>query len=253
MSSTLLRVPVPSLGGGELRLDRAASRYVRRVHRLGRGDTIIVFDPEGHVEARALIIDDSEAGCLLCVEEPVVLQAPPPLHRCLVQAAGKGDKLDTVVRDATALGVTTLVLLDADRSVRRLSGSAGNKVERWRRICIEAARQCGRADVPNLEIAGSFADALGIVEGAEVRWILEPRAQAQLGDLLPSVSFSSELAVFVGPEGGWTPAELEAATTAGLEPVRAWPYVLRTETAATALLGAISAVLDRQQAAMRRQ
>ncbi len=223
-------------------LDEATSKYVVRVRRLRRGDALILFDPETALEASATLLEDSPQRCRVESAAPQPSCAGSGTELVLVQGAGKGEKLDLVVRDATALGVTRLVVLEAERSVRRLAASPGDKLQRWRRISVEAARQCGRGDTPRLEFATNLVDVVAALHPQVRVWMLDPRGEAHLAELLLGTGPATALAICVGPEGGWSPHEVDGARGRGGLLVRAWPHVLRTETAATAALGAISAL-----------
>ena len=150
---------------------------------------------------------------------------------CVVQAIGKGTKLDAVVRDATELGATRIVPAVADRSVKRRTD-----LERLRRVALEAARQCGRGDVPVVEAPVRLAPALGDLEGGVV--VLHPEASESLGAVLGDLRGS--VAIVIGPEGGFSDEELADAVERGARLARLGAFVLRTETACAAALGAVA-------------
>jgi 16S rRNA (uracil1498-N3)-methyltransferase len=215
-------------------LDDRATHYLLRVHRLRAGDLVTVFSREGvEIDARL------ERG------EPWRLVAESPLREGLTAspvtvyyALPKGDKVDRVVRQLSELGVERLVLFSGVRSVVKLTAArAQKKLERWRRIAEEAARQCGRSD--SLMISGpvTLSEILESL-GETTALVFEPAAN----NTLDQVEWTCPVALFIGPEGGISPDELLQMKNAGVLEVRLGPLVLRTETAAPV---AAALVLDR--------
>jgi 16S rRNA (uracil1498-N3)-methyltransferase len=240
----VLRVPVSPLVSGELLLDRGASHYVARVHRVGAGETLVLFDPVAAREAEAAVIAVGRNGVLCRVGELRPAAAPALRSTTLLQGIGKGDKLDAVVRDATELGATRVVAVQTARTIVRLSGEGRaergqERLARWRRIAAEAARQCGRADAPDVEGPLDWASALASAgDDRALKLCLWEHATAPIGPLLRGLGAETPLVVLIGPEGGLEPGEVTAAEELGFVTVSLGPLILRTETAATAVLGA---------------
>ncbi len=211
-------------------------RYLIRVLRLELGDLVTLFD--GSVgEADARITRIGPRAVELRVESRRQLGAPDRPALSLIQALAKGEKLDLVVQKATELGVTRILPVTSARSIPQLEAMrAIGRRARWQKIAREAARQCGRTDVPTIEVVTPLATAMHAVSKDAFRLILWEGARGtKLGDLLPSAR-PPEMVVAVGPEGGFTPGEVEAAKAAGFVPGGLGPRVLRTETAALAIL-----------------
>ena len=242
-----LRVPIVDLVEGLMRLDEPDSRYITRVHRRQVGDFVLGFDPESAVEADAEIVDDDARRCVVRVGPLRQAAGLPSRKLALVQAMGKGDKIEQVLRDATALGVTQLLTVPGERSQSRPGHTVAEKQERWRRIAVQVARQCGRGDIPQIQPLPSLDKALELLGESHICWVLDSRGALRLGALLKDLPVNANLALCVGPEGGWSPGEIGSAERAGAGIVQAWPHVLRTETAATALLGAVAASLHREE------
>jgi 16S rRNA (uracil1498-N3)-methyltransferase len=236
-----LRVPVARVESGPTILDEDASRYVARVHRLRVGDAVILFDPDRALEADGSITAIDKTSVSLTVSEVRTASVRPPRRVTLLQAACKSDKFDAIVRDATELGVTRVVPVIAERSVGR---PASGRAERWRRIAVEAARQCGRGDAPAISSPMELSEAVQIfASGEEVAgFCLDPSSDSGLGPLLAELAPELELAFLVGPEGGLSPGEIEACAAAGLRRVSLGPLVLRAETVCAAVLGAVMVV-----------
>jgi len=231
-----VRTPIAGLGPGARTLGGETSAYLCRVLRLRDGDRFVAFDPAARTEADASIDEASPTAARVTIGplRPAAVVAHAPL--VLVYALAKGDKVDAVVRDATELGATHVVLAPTARSVVKIDDAKGAaKADRWRRIAEQAARQSGRADPPRVDLAHTFADALAMA-AADVKLLLDPHAEGRLG---PALHGHRSFAFAIGPEGGFTEAEIAAARTAGFTPVTLGPFVLRTETVAAAVLGAV--------------
>jgi 16S rRNA (uracil1498-N3)-methyltransferase len=231
----MLRVPIERLSEGERDLDESTTRYVTRVHRLERGDRFLGFDPDAAVEATVAIVALGPRA-RVHIDEPQPSRNVPTRRVTVIQAASKGTKIEDVLRDATELGVTRFVVAIGERSIKR---PEANQLGRWRRVAIEASRQCGRGDVP--EIAGPMPLSEALEEPGQLRLFLDPRGRPMM-DVREFPATSVVLAI--GPEGGFSPDELALAAQNRFDCVRLGRFVLRTETACAATLGALSALLD---------
>ncbi len=241
----LLRVPVVELRIGQHMLDKETTHYLVHVHRAAVGDRFMAFDVEAAAEATAtlLTVDSRHAADLIeCVRDSCCI----PRHRlALVQSFGKGTKIDQAVRDATVLDVSELWVVSSARSALTVPKETGGRLRRWRKIAVEAARQCQRGNIPNIVGVRSFSEALAsLADFSGNKWILSPRAANTLGENL-SASRASDVTLLVGPEGGFDDQEYAEARQAGFVEVRLGLRVLRSETAVTAALGAIAAFRDR--------
>jgi 16S rRNA (uracil1498-N3)-methyltransferase len=234
-----LRVPVRRLESGDLTLDPEASRYIARVHRLRQGDPLLLFHPGDAREADAVIVEIGRAvvRCRVGDVRAARIRAPRPVT--LLQAAGKGDKLDAIVRDATELGATGVVVVDTRRSIVRFRDKGEERIGRLRRVAVEAARQCGRGDAP--DISGPLPWDVALRRAADesaLRLCLWERATEPAGAELVRLGVERSLVVAAGPEGGLEEAEIDVARSFGFAIVSLGPFILRTETVAAAVLGA---------------
>lgn len=230
-----LFVPPGRIAGETARIEGEARHYLAHVLRLAPGDELEVFDGAGTAyPARLEAL--TEAGALLSLGPGRRTSTAPAIT--LVQALAKGDKLDLVVQKATELGAGRIVPLQAERCVVRLPPEKGaERAGRWRRIAEEAARQCGRADVPEVEAPAelpAFLDAAR-ARGEAVAFLYEGETEFRLSAWL-SAHAGRPVALVVGPEGGFTPAEIERARAAGAATVSLGSRILRTETAGFAAL-----------------
>jgi 16S rRNA (uracil1498-N3)-methyltransferase len=218
------------------------------VLRLRAGDAFVAFDPAARAEADATLVEASGEAARVCFGplRPASVVATAPV--VLVYGLAKGDKVDAVVRDATELGATRILLARTERAITRLEGErAVARVERWRRIAEQAARQCGRADPPAIDGVLDWREALETAaEGdAVARFCLWERATAPLGPpLCAAIGAQRAVAFAVGPEGGLTAEEVDEAGALGFLPVSLGRFVLRTETVAAAVLGATRILAD---------
>ncbi len=236
----MTRAPVAGLAAGERTLGSATSHYLARVLRLRAGSEFIAFDPATGMEADAIVVRAD--GDALAVRF-----GPPRPGRAAargltwIQGFAKADKCDAIVRDATELGATRIVVAATRRSVVRLDDArAGVRVSRWTRIAEEAARQCGRSDAPVVELPSTWADALARAEVSSARFFLWERATEPLAPaLFVALASGGDLAFACGPEGGMEDGEAQLATESGWKATSLGPLVLRTETVAAAVLGAV--------------
>jgi 16S rRNA (uracil1498-N3)-methyltransferase len=236
---SLRRVHLPPERIGEARaeLTEPARHYLRDVLRLAPGDAVELFDGRG-AAWDAAIGPGFEALRLGARREAA--PGGPALH--LLFALAKGEKNDLVVQKATELGVARLAPWAAERSVVRLDAAKGaERAERWRRIAEEAARQCGRADLPAVDAPVSLAAALAAApEGYRVV-VLHGEGGAPLAAL--GLEGAPGVAAVVGPEGGLTPEELAACRAAGALHATLGPRTLRAETAAIVVVALLQALV----------
>lgn len=231
-------MPVRHLRQGRIELDPDAARYVVRVHRLREGAPLLLFDPEERIEADA-VLSSSERRTVVCeASEPRPASRVATHALWLLQGISKGERFDLAVRDAAALGVTDVIPVAFSRCDGKLAEASESRRRRWERIAVEASRQSGRGDVARIHPAMSPADAFATVpEGSRIcLWELSERPLRSLSEALQQ---SVAISLVVGPEGGLEQDEVELARSRGFVDVSLGPFVLRTETATTAALGAI--------------
>jgi len=206
-------------------LDKIQSGHLFSVLRLNKNDRISVFDGKGH-EFECEIVHPSRTATRLAV---VGLIPPPasesPLGLSLAVSLLKNDKFDFVVQKAVELGVKVLQPVWSTRSEVPLKSSE-KRVPRWEKIAVEASKQCGRATLMSISKPAAFTGIVGSSGGTEVLF-----AESGGGDL-STVEKANSLTAYVGPEGGWTDEELDAAARAGVALVTLGARILRAETAA---------------------
>lgn len=236
----LVRLPLSLPGPGEHAIDGEPARYLTRVLRLGPGDVFVAFDPTVRREAEATLTSVGKDRVSARFEPATDARVVGLSGVTLVQCAGKGDKVEDVIRAATALGASAVVIATSERSVARATESERRK-SRLEAVALDAARQSGRGDLPALSGPLPLAEALArFAAGDALKLCLRPEAPRAFGQALAERG-ARELVLLVGPEGGFSEAELIAIERSGFEGVHLGRLVLRTELAGPAALGAVLA------------
>lgn len=235
-------VPPEWLREERMSLTGSLAHQLSRVLRLSPGDQIVLLDNSGwayRVELESVAPDQTLAR-LLSKSEP---EAEPRVRLVLYQALPKGRKLDWVLQKGTELGVSTFVPIIAERCVPRPADPIdGRRMARWRRIVKEAAEQSGRTRLPQVSPVRTFVEACEPPSAKALSLIACPCEDARpLGHVLRTRSGPplEEVQLFVGPEGGFAPDEVQLAKRAGILSLSLGPRVLRTETAALVALSAL--------------
>ena len=217
-------VGIAPSAGNRFPVPPEVAHQVRRVLRLRDGDEITLLDGlGGEVHCRL-----EGADCVVLARRAAVGE---PTHQLIIwQALLKGDHLEPVVRHGTELGVARFGLFVSERCIAR--DLSPRKLERLRAVAREAAEQSERGIIPPLDDPITFAEALDAAALGSV--LLFERHE---GKRLTEMEAPSS--VFIGPEGGFSPAEVEAAARAGLAIAGLGPRILRSETVAVAVAAAI--------------
>jgi 16S rRNA (uracil1498-N3)-methyltransferase len=236
----------PSFDAGDdsVMLPREEAEHLTRVLRLSAGDEIAVFDGRGH-EFRARVASAVRRDVRVEILSRLTPAAEPRVAVTLVIAVLKADKMDDVVRDAVMLGATALQPLVTSRTEVTVAALLkGARVDRWRRVALASAKQCGRAVLPEIRTPLSYENWLGEPRPAMTLMLVEPRAQVESGaiDSLSSVRAQpapQDAAVLVGPEGGWSEAEVRAAADRGIRLVTLGARTLRADAVPVAALSVL--------------
>jgi 16S rRNA (uracil1498-N3)-methyltransferase len=209
------------------------SQHLRHVLRLKTGDEVYVFDGAGR-EFRGEIAHFNRLETKINLTEEVAAPAAEsPLKLSMALALLKGEKFDLVVQKLTELGVNCVVPILTTRSDVRIRNNedADRKLIRWRRIVMEATKQCGRAQLMTIACAIKFDEFVTSREAEGERLMFAERNGVQLKTVLPDRG-TPRLTAIVGSEGGWTDDELNQARDAGWQIVTLGGRVMRAETAA---------------------
>jgi 16S rRNA (uracil1498-N3)-methyltransferase len=224
-------ISAPSAVGRQVPLADADARHIGKVLRLSPGDRIFLFDGDG-AEYEA-VIDVVAADT---VTASVISSAMPlresPVHIAAAQAFLKEKKMDTVVRQLTELGVDAWIPFPAERSVARPDRhKLASRAERWGKISVEAAKQCRRLKIPEIDPASGLDDVVARADGFDAKIAFWEEASVEAVWPSPETTPKSVF-VLTGPEGGLTDTEIDRLKAAGFAAVSLGPRILRAETAA---------------------
>jgi 16S rRNA (uracil1498-N3)-methyltransferase len=237
---TRVFVQTPLSAGSNVALEGTAANHVMRVLRLREGDALTLFDGRGG-EYGARITGFRKDSVQVEVREHRDVERESALDITLAQGISRGERMDLVMQKATELGVTRIVPMITERTVVKLDErQAERKWEHWRAIVISACEQSGRNRVPEISSPVAYYEAIAkTIPASLTRLLLSPSGTLRVRDL----GEPKQVAVLIGPEGGLSENEQEAAVAAGFQQVRMGPRILRTETAALAALAALQHAL----------
>ena len=231
------RLHLPNAAPGTLRLEGPRFHHLARVLRVRAGEPLELFDGRGTIFP-AEVEEVGTESAQLTVSAGVAQPAPRMI--IIVQGLPKAEKLQWVLQKGTELGASAFAPVFTERTVVKPSGREGAKVQRWQRIVEEAARQCGRADVPKVEAPRELLEAVRGLSPALVLVLDEEEEALPLSVAVgQELSAARPLALVVGPEGGLARGEVRALQQLGAVTVTLGRRVLRTETAALAALAVL--------------
>ena len=229
MSAPRLFVSGVHAPGDVVRLASDDARKLTVVLRLDSGAALEAVDSSGRSFAAVLAVEPGGASAKL--EREIAGRTGPTLRITLAQGLPKGQKMDFVVEKATEIGVSRIVPFTSERTIGE--GAREGKLDRWRRLARTAAQQCGRTDVPDVDIPVSF-DALcadfHTYDVALVPWELA-RGEPLRDVLPPLLAGVRDVVIAIGPEGGLSHAEADAARDRGAHLISLGSRIFRTETA----------------------
>lgn len=228
----------PSQSGNDvIELSEREAHHGSNVVRLREGERVVALDGQGS-ELACTVQKVGKRGVTLAVYQRNKIP-PLPYQLTLVQAIPKGKTMETIVQKAAELGASKVVPIITDRTVTHIDEDRSeSKVEKWTWIAIDAIKQCGSAWLPKIVEPMKPSQQLGSGERCELNLI----ASLQPGAKHPRLHFQDfmkergrkpkSVAVWVGPEGDFTPAEINSVLASGALPITLGPLVLRSETAA---------------------
>jgi len=238
--------PPDSVSGSSVNLSRDETHHLARVLRLAPGDEAYVFDGCGR-EFRCHLSLVKDGRAKLEIIEQMTDTVESPLGLTLAQALAKGEKFDLIVQKATELGVGRIVPLVTEHTDIKLKDEQVEKrLERWRRISLEALKQSGRrllVEITDPVELNRFAGELEINKISRTALVFSEQGGVSINTALAEVHRASRITALVGPEGGWSAVELDLLNKHGAKAVTLGPRVLRTETAAIVALTLIQHAL----------
>ena len=228
--------------------------YLQRVLRLGEGDRFIAMDGQGQAWLATLVPTTDPLTLQATILEPITVPTELAVRVTLVAALPKGNGFDDVVRQSTELGVDQIMPVLSDRT---LLNPSAQKLDRWQRIANEAAEQSERLYVPTVTAPMPFVEYLQQEQKEEAKrqkYLCVARGasphlleclQATHQDTVAEFPIAP-ITIAIGPEGGWTDAEVEQAIAAGYQPVSLGTRILRAVTAPLVALSLVAAVWERE-------
>lgn len=237
-------------GDGLITIYGADAHHLARVLRMKPGEEIAVSDPSGLDRICRIISVSGE-----CVTAEVISteynKAEPKYKATLYQGMPKGDKTDVIVQKAVELGVYSVVFGVTERSVARPDASSlAKKTERLCKISESAAAQSGRGRIPAVTAASGFAEMLNEASRADVALFCYEGGGDNIADILSGIDDSVRgkddftVAIVIGPEGGFSQKEADAAREAGIRFCSLGSRILRTETAGSHVLSCVAYEFD---------
>lgn len=224
--------PPECISEGRVVFSEDQRKQLRNVLRLRPGEIVYTLDNTGR-EYTAEIETLDEARAIGRIVEVRFPATEPETKMILIQAMPKGEKLDFILQKCTEIGVSQFLIIETERTIARIpAGKVEARLDRWRAIVREAAEQSGRALLPVVEGVLPFDKALA--RAAQVPSMIASREKGAPNILsaLRQRGSPDSVAVLIGPEGGFAPAEVDHARETGIVPVSLGPRTLRTETAA---------------------
>jgi 16S rRNA (uracil1498-N3)-methyltransferase len=234
MKVTYVGISPERCQGSLLEIDGDKYHHLVRVRRVRVGDRLHATLPDGRV-LLAEITEITPEVLRARIEKESAAVGLSPCRMTLYQAVLKGDKMEWVVQKATELGITALVPLLTRRTIPRWSvAQASERAERWQRIAESAAEQCERSIPLLVEEPGRLAATLP--HNSSLKLLLHERAGRPLADIVTQYPHTRDISLYIGPEGGWNPDEVELLLQAGAIPIHLGGRILRAETASLAAM-----------------
>lgn len=233
-------VPEESIKGKRIVISGIEAHHIIDVMRLKLLDEVVVFDGTGK-EYIGIVKEIGRKSLSVEITGTRQLKGEDKYSVTLIQAIPKKEKMDYIAEKAAELGVSGIIPVTTARTIPDWNESKkASVVERWRRIAKEAAKQCGRADIPEIKDVMDFKDAiyLAAIDSLKLIAALSDKA-VKLKDALKSCSGGS-MVIAIGPEGDFTPEEIRAAEENGFKIVNLGPRVLKSDTAGLAMLAIIN-------------
>jgi len=230
-----------------VRIEGADVNHIKNVLRMKNGEELSVSNGVDGKEYRCGIVAMDEE-CITCelrfIKEDGV-ELPSQVY--LFQGLPKADKMELIIQKAVELGVHAVVPVSTKRCVVKLDDKkAKSKIARWQGISEAAAKQSKRRIVPEIMDVMSFKEALNFVKDFEIKLIPYELAEdmSKTKEIIDALQPGQQIAIFIGPEGGFEEAEVEAAMNAGVQPITLGKRILRTETAGFTVLSWIMYKLE---------
>jgi 16S rRNA (uracil1498-N3)-methyltransferase len=241
-------LPPPECRSEHLVLTGSEAHHAADVLRLKPGDEVAVLDGAG--SELACRVETANRKKVQLTVQGRSTEPPPPWRITLVQAIPKGKTFDAIIQKATELGVWRIVPLLSQRVTTHLEGdSIEHKAEKWRQTAVEAIKQCGQRWLPQVDLPTTLPALLARRDKFDFTLVASLQDDRKhLRAYFPvGVPRPKELCIWIGPEGDFTPEEMETIKAAGALPITLGPLILRSETAALCALSIINHELSSPQ------
>jgi len=226
--------------GSSIELPADQGHYLRSVMRLGPGDPVILFNGSGG-EYLAAVASLARNNATLSVATFVEANREMKCRVHIVQAACRSEKIDSILQKSTELGAASFHIVRSERTALKLDGQKLIKrIQRWQKIIIEAAEQTERTVVPRI----TWHDKLNSLPAHGQCYTLHPQTETSWSEEKANIIAADEITLAIGPEGGWSSRDIESLAATGFTNLTFGPRIMRTETAAPALLAAIGSLID---------
>lgn len=222
------------------------AKHINKVLRLGEGEIITVCDGGGNdYKSKIVEIGDKEIICEIL--EKYRSQTEPNIRITLYQGLPKASKMDYIIQKNTELGISEIVPVSLARCVVKLEGKSAEekKTQRWQKIAVEAAKQSGRGVIPAVSTPMNIDQAIERAKKDDLVFVpYECEEQTRLKPVLEKAETVKNISFFIGPEGGFDITEIEKLKSAGVIPITLGKRILRTETAAEAVVSMLMYAFD---------
>lgn len=217
--------------------------HITRVLRMNIGDEILIFDGSG-TEYTARLVEIAEKRCLAEILSSEKSAQEPHTRVIIYQCLPKSGKMESIIQKSVELGAYAIVPVASERCVTRLDGGKreAEKLKRWNKVSVTAAKQCGRGILPEVRECIDFKTAVDKLKACSLALmpyeVLGHGGVSNLKDILKSTD-AKTIGVIIGPEGGFSDAEARLAEDCGISFVGLGRRILRTETVSSAMLSVI--------------
>lgn len=233
--------------GEQIRIVGKDVNHIRNVLRLGKGEKVEICCEENQTDYIASVEEMSEKEVCLHIEEKKTSSNELPSRIFLFQGLPKGDKMELIIQKTVELGVYAVIPVMTRRCIVKLDEKkAASRVKRWNAIAESAAKQAKRGIIPEVQMPVSYKEALRMAESCGCRVIPFEHAEnmEETRRILSGIRPGEDIAIFIGPEGGFEDEEIELASEHGVLPVTLGKRILRTETAGMALVSVLMFALE---------
>lgn len=231
-----------------IRMTGSDVNHLKNVLRMKCGEEVWISDGE-EKEFHCKIAHFEEGEVWLDIIETQMSEYELPNQIYLFQGLPKGDKMELIIQKAVELGVYQVIPVEMKRCVVKLDAKkADKKIARWQQISESAAKQSKRMLVPKIHSVMNYKEALQMAAELDITVVPYELAKGiqETREILRDIKKGQSVGIFIGPEGGFEEAEIEAAMQSGAKPITLGRRILRTETAGLAILSVLMFQLEKE-------